>query len=121
MGAYDLGDRRGRGAGHGADARELAALLEPYSQHEAEEAERSADKEADAPAPSLDLLDGQRLVHGEVQQRGEEHARVDAEEYDADRKPGPMRRRLDDVRDRARQLAAQAEALHDAQQHEQDR
>src|SRR5687767_15285505 len=89
-------DRR---AHDGANARELAALLERQAQYEAHETERAADEEADAPTPIADLRYGQRLVHDEVQQRRERDARVDAEEHDADRESRALRRRFDDVRD----------------------
>jgi hypothetical protein len=83
--------------------------------------EQTADQKADTPAPGADIFDGHRFMHDQVQQRGEEYPGVHAEEDDAHREAGTARRGFDHVRDRARQFAAQTEALDDAQHDQQNR
>ena len=82
----------------------------------------NAMQERDAPAPCRELLGGQGDRHDDEQRRREDRADGGAELRDR-RVEGALHRTrvLGREQDRAAPLAAEREALHDAEQHEEDR
>ena len=101
-----------------AHAGKLRRLLERSPQYETEHATEAADDEGDSPAVHQ-LARRQERADRQADAGRHSHPARDAGEHDAADERRESRRRFHDVGERARQLAAQAESLHEPQQHHQ--
>ena len=103
-----------------AHARELGRLFERSAQHEAQHAAEAAEDERDAPRHSAATSVGrQQRAQREADAGRGGHAHRDAGEHDAAHERRDPRSGLDDIGERAGQLAAETEALHQPQRHHQ--
>ena len=99
-------------------ARELRRFFERPPKNEAEHAAEASEDEGDAPAVHRHVGRQQQRTHHEAHARCDGHAHRDAREHNAAHQRRKPRRRFDNVGERARQLAAEAEALDQPKQHD---
>ena len=99
--------------------RELRRFLERATQSKTDETAEAAEDERNPPAPGGHQIGRQIGAHRQADAGRHRDAHRDAREnHAADERRNP-RRGFDDVGQRARQLAAEAESLHDTKRHEQ--
>ena len=118
--AQDLEQRRSRGLLRGGLG-EHGRLGDPGAHEQADGQQHDAEQERDPPAPGEErLLAGQAGGRGQHQGR-EHHAAGRARVGEAGPQPAPGGGVLGGHQHRAAPLAADRDALHDAQEHQQDR
>ena len=98
---------------------ELRRLFERTPQDEAQGASEATDDEREAPSEDGHVFGWEQRPKQQADTGGRGHAEGHAGEYQAAHERRLSRRGLDDVGERTRQLATEAEALHQAQQHHQ--
>ena len=97
-------------------------LLDVPTQDAAHHADQQAEQEGDAPAPIVEFVDGQEARHHRAGARSQEHAAGGCRRGAGAGQAAPMRQRgFDGESEGRRTFAPGRQALHDAQQRQDDR